>query len=96
MLNVKSCESLCSTVALLHHHQKGKKKTFVGVNGCEQQLLKVSKGTALIMWDAEKNKEAFFSVFWGVGFHYLLVPSCFALSGSFISRLAFWVTFKVK
>lgn len=56
MLNVKSCKSLCSAVALLHHHQKGKKKTFVGVNGCEQQLLKVSKGTALIMWDAEKNK----------------------------------------
>lgn len=68
MLNVKSCESLCSAVALLHHHQKGGKKMFVGVNGREQQLLKVSKGTALIMWDAEKNKgkkRSFFSVFLG-------------------------------
>lgn len=69
MLNVKSCRSLCSAVALLHHHQKGKKRHFVGVNGCEQQLLKVSKGTALIMWDAEKNKGkkiSFFLFFGGL------------------------------
>lgn len=98
MLNVRSCKSYCSVARPAASSARGKRRHFFGVNGCEQWLLKVSSDTALIMWDAVENwrekTEAFF--FRGVGFHYLLVPGRLALSRSFISCLAFRVTFKVK